>query len=191
MGRKIDVTITYLEQRVRPHLPDARPPEGRFAILRAVDPPVHYYRYLYALVGDPHHWVSRKRLGDEELAAIIQHPDVRVYVLYADGVPAGFTEIDARESDDVEIKFFGLAPDFAGRGLGRYFLTHAIELAWSLGPARVRLETCTLDHPSALPLYQKLGFSVFDQRKGSVELLDGDVPAPPVPTVGLDETARS
>ncbi|MFQ5562854.1 MAG: GNAT family N-acetyltransferase [Parvularculaceae bacterium] len=172
MERKVDVCITYLEQKRRPVLPPPARPPGIVAILRAERPPVHFYRYLYRRIGDPHKWVSRNRLSDEDLAVIIQHPAVYLYVIYVDGVPAGMAEIDARHPKTHEIKFFGLDPDYVGKGLGRFFLTHVIELAWSLQPERLRLETCTLDHPAALPLYQKLGFEVFDQRSGQVELLD-------------------
>lgn len=172
MGQKIDVTITYLEQTSRPALAPAARPRVKIAILRAENPPVHFYRYLYRLIGDPYHWMSRRRLSDDKLAAIIKDPRVYIYVLYVGGVPAGLAELDAREPDIVELKFFGLSQEYHGNGLGRFFLSNTIDLAWSLGPRRVRLETCTLDHPAALPLYQKLGFSVFDQRKGQVELID-------------------
>ncbi len=172
MGRKIDVTITYLEQLKRPVMGAAPRPPGKIAIMRAEDPPVDFYRYLYRVIGDPHLWMSRRRLGDEQLFAIIRDPAVHLYVLYVGGVPAGLAEIDARIPETAELKFFGLAPAFQKQGLGRYFLAHAIDLAWALGPKRLRLETCTLDHPAALPLYQKLGFTVFDQRQGQIELID-------------------
>ena len=172
MPKKIDVLITYLEQTERPAPAQASVPAGKLAILRAQHAPVHFYRYIHEKVGDPHKWVSRKIMDDEAIAKIIHDPNVYLYIFYVDGVPAGLAEIDAREAKIAEIKFFGLVPDFVGRGLGRYFLSHAIDLAWSLHPERVRLETCTLDHPAALPLYQKLGFTVFDQRKGQVELPD-------------------
>ncbi len=169
---RIPVTITYLEQKARPVLPTPVRPHGKIAILRVEHPPVHYYRYLYRLVGDPWKWVSRRRLSDEDLGEIIQDPSVYIYVLYLNGAPAGFAEIDNREPDGAELKFFGLAPEFTGRGLGAYFLTNALDLAWSLDPKRLRLETCTLDHAAALPLYQKMGFRVFDRREGEVELID-------------------
>lgn len=169
-AKRIPVTITYLEQRERCSAPTPAQPRGKIALLRVEKPPVHFYRYLYALVGDPWKWVSRKRLDDAALAEIIHHPSVYVYALYAEGAPAGFAEIDGRDPETAEIKFFGLAPDFTGRGLGRYFLANIIDLAWALAPRRVMLETCTLDHPAALPLYQKMGFRVFDRRDGVVEL---------------------
>ncbi len=172
MGRQIDVTITYLRQTTRPvYAPQPRP-VGKIAILRAENPPTHYYRYLYDLIGRRWNWVSRRGVSDTELAAIIKDPAVRLYVLYVDGVPAGMAEIDAVDRLLVEIRFFGLAPEFIGRGLARYFLSNAIDLAWAPGPSEVRIETCTLDHPAALALYQKFGFAVFDQRQGRIDLLD-------------------
>ncbi|MEK7264873.1 MAG: GNAT family N-acetyltransferase [Pseudomonadota bacterium] len=172
MGRKVDVTITYLRQSVRPSYAPQPRPGRKLSILRAQTPPVHFYRYLYNLVGGPWHWVSRNRLSDAELAAIIESERVYLYVLYVDGVPAGMAEIDAEEAPVVYIRFFGLAPDFIGKGLSRFFLSNAVDLAWSLAPNEVRIETCTLDHPAALALYQKFGFTVFDQRPGRVELPD-------------------
>ena len=169
---KRSVTITYLEQRARPVYPPAPHPPQKLALLRAENPPIHFYRYLYRLVGDPWNWVSRRRMSDRELGEILNNPDVYIYVLYVDGVPGGFAEIDRTNPQIHEIKFFGLTPDFTGRNLGRYFLTNMIDIAWSMDPECVRLETCTLDHPAALPLYQKLGFSVYDQRQGVVELME-------------------
>ncbi len=170
-GTRVSVTITYLEQSERPVLATPPRPRTKVALLRAEKPPIHFYRYLYRLVGDPYNWVSRRRMSDEDLAAIIHDPSVYIYILYVEGVPAGMAEVDARNNDDHELKFFGLAPDRIGGGFGRYFLTNVIDLAWSHEPKRLLLETCTLDHPAALPLYQKFGFQVIDRREGAVELM--------------------
>ncbi|MEO0696742.1 MAG: GNAT family N-acetyltransferase [Pseudomonadota bacterium] len=171
MGEKLDVTITYLRQETRPtSLRPAPAPKG-VALLRAEEPSISYYRYLYDLVGRAYNWVSRRQMSDADLNEIISDPAVYIYVLYCKGVPAGFTEIDARTSDVAEIRFFGVAGAYHGRGLGRFFLQQVIEIAWSLGPSQVELETCTLDHPAALPLYQKLGFVVIDRRQGQVDLI--------------------
>ena len=172
VNKRLDVTITYLEQAERPVLPQPRLPKRKIALMRAENAPVHFYRYLYRLVGDPYHWVSRRRMGDDALREIIHDPDVYGYVLYVEGVPAGFAEIDGRNGRAHELKFFGLAPDFLGQGLGRYFLTNVIDAAWARAPERLLLETCTLDHAAALPLYQKFGFKVTDRREGTVELME-------------------
>lgn len=177
-GARVKVVITYLEQ-TEPQTTAAppAPPVGKIAIMRAEKPPIHFYRYLYRLVGDPYNWVSRRRMNDDELANIIHDPSVYIYILYVNGAPGGFAEVDARHQHDHHIKFFGLAPDFIGRRLGRYFLCQVISLAWARAPKRLLLETCTLDHPAALPLYQKLGFRVFDRQEGVVELMDTAKPA--------------
>ena len=47
----------------------------------------------------------------------------------------------------------------------------AISAAWAHGPKRVTVQTCTLDHPAALPLYQKLGFTPVAQKKEVVRPL--------------------
>ncbi|WP_375203089.1 GNAT family N-acetyltransferase [Hyphococcus sp.] len=168
---RIEVTITYLEQSSRPNLPRPPTPKRKTALMRVENPPIHFYRYLYDLVGAPWNWISRRKMNDEDLAALIHDPDVYLYVLYVDGAPGGMAEIDARKPDVHELKFFGLSPDYVGCGLGRFFLANVLDLAWSHGPQKLRLETCTLDHPAALPLYQKFGFAVTDRRSGVVERL--------------------
>jgi GNAT superfamily N-acetyltransferase len=79
-------------------------------------------------------------------------------VLYLAGQPAGYFELKRHDDASVEITFFGLMPHAIGRGLGRYLLTSAVQEGWALGPTRVWLHTCTLDHASALPNYLKRGF---------------------------------
>ena len=169
----LNVTITYLAQNQRSAAPAPLRPREKTALLRAEQPPLHYYRYLFDRVGAPHRWVSRRYMIDEELELIIHDPDVYLYVLHYNGAPCGMGEIDARKDKhaegDVELKFFGLMPDFIGKGLGRWFLYNVVDLAWALDPQRVILETCTADHPAALPLYQKMGFSVYDQGTGVIE----------------------
>ena len=72
-------------------------------------------------------------------------------------------------SDDeggVEIAYFGLLPEFIGRGLGGALLTSAIEEAWrtSSSVSRVWVHTCTLDHPGALGNYQARGMVIYKQE---------------------------
>jgi GNAT superfamily N-acetyltransferase len=80
-------------------------------------------------------------------------------------VPAGFFEIDARTAPaSTNIAYFGLTGDFIGKGLGKFFLDCAIVAAWATGPKRVTVNTCTLDHPRALGLYQAAGFQIIERR---------------------------
>jgi len=181
MGTVHPITVTFLEMHEEPRLRIPLP-AGRIAIIRAHHPPVHFYRYLYDAVGREYVWVNRKRLSDDELAEIVQDPQVELYVLYVEGAPAGYAELDFRKLPDVELAFFGLMPEFLGRGLGKYLLGQAIKLAWARNPRRLHVQTCTLDHPSALPLYQKCGFVPFAQEETTIEDLDhastGEPPTP-------------
>ena len=59
----------------------------------------------------------------------------------------------------IEIAYFGLLPEYFGRGWGKYLLTEAAREAWRGAPTRVWLHTCTLDHPAALPNYLQRGFT--------------------------------
>ncbi|WP_127523571.1 GNAT family N-acetyltransferase [Mesorhizobium sp. Z1-4] len=165
-GRKaVEVTVTYLEMNARParHVP--LPLNRHVALLAATNVPLHFYRYLQDRVGRDWTWVNALRLSDEELSARLASPACDMRVLYVDGVPAGFFELKLDLSAEVEIAYFGLMEHAAGQGLGRWFLGAAIEVAWEHNPAKVVLQTCTLDHPAALPLYQKMGFSPVGQAR--------------------------
>jgi GNAT superfamily N-acetyltransferase len=160
------VKTTYLQmfaptERVVP------PSRGGLAVVHGKKPTVAYYRSLYDSVGRDYDWTSRKKLSDAELAALLNDPRLEVHVLMADGVPAGFAELDRRIEGEIELVQFGLMPEFIGQGLGRYFLQWTIDKAWSYGPRRFWLHTCTKDHPAALPNYLKAGFAIYkEEMKG-------------------------
>lgn len=172
MSRMVETVVTYLELTKRPvqHVPC--PANLKLMLMRAEKPTVGFYRFLYDAVGRDYSWVDRKKLNDEKLAAIIGNSGVEVWVLYAAGVPAGFFEVDARDSSDVELEYFGLVPEFHGRGIGKWLLSEAVAACWAHNPSRVRVETCTLDGPAALPLYQKMGFEPVARKSKVMELLD-------------------
>ena len=48
--------------------------------------------------------------------------------------------------------------EFIGKGLGKYLLNWAVDQAWSYGPEKLTVDTCTLDHPRAIGEYQRAGF---------------------------------
>lgn len=159
MAAPLDITITYLEMTAPPAEAVSLPPTSGIQILRAVAPPVHFYRYLYNTVGAPWLWYERRQMNDATLESNIHDPLVEIYVLYLHGVPAGYAELDRRTPDIVDLAYFGLMPDFIGQRLGGYFLHWALVRAWRDEPIKVTVNTCTLDHPAALPAYQKAGFT--------------------------------
>ena len=131
------------------------------------------YRRIYDAVGGPHHWTKRLLMNDAELAQLLAEPGVEVWMLEVDGVSAGFTELDLR-TDEVEIAYFGLTPEFTGRGLGKRFLRWIVHNVWARRPRRLWLHTCENDHPAALSNYQKAGFEIYDRKIVEEEVPDFD-----------------
>jgi GNAT superfamily N-acetyltransferase len=159
----IAVTVTFLEMTSPPAHYAPIPYNRPIALLRARQMPNHFYRYLIDRIGRKWHWVNALRLPDDELRAKLADPAREIRVLHLDGVPAGMFEVAPIDEETVELVYFGLMENATGQGIGRWFLGAAIEAAWSRSPRRVVVQTCTLDHPAALPLYQKVGFSPLAQ----------------------------
>jgi GNAT superfamily N-acetyltransferase len=168
--RRIPMTVTFLEMNAKPAVLPPPHPKGKLALLRCEKPSTHFYRYLYDTIGADYYWVDRKRLDPDSLAAVIQDPLNRLYVLYADGSPTGMAELDLRKAGAANISYFGLMPESVGKRLGYFFLYHTCMNAWLEPIQRLTVNTCTLDHPRALPLYQRMGFSPFDRQERFVEL---------------------
>ncbi len=166
---KIESVITSLEMLAPPAPPALAPPRDDVAIVRAHRPTVSFYRFLYNTVGEPWLWGDRRKLSDEALAAVVQHPAVEVFVLHVAGVPAGYSELDRRVEGEVEIGYFGIMPEFLHQKLGPYLLDWTIRTAWSYAPRRLWVHTCTLDHPRALAMYERAGFRAY---KTEVEIGD-------------------
>jgi len=167
----IPVTVTFLEMTRQPASYPHAPMNRNIALMKTRNMPLHYYRYLMDRVGRKWHWVNVLRLSDEELSVKLDRPGRDIRVLYLDGAPAGFFDINPLGPDETEIAYFGMMEHATGMGLGRWFLGAAIEAAWATGPKQVVVQTCTLDHPAALPLYQKLGFSPVGQKREDVSPL--------------------
>lgn len=166
---RVDDVITYLEMREKPALAPVPTPAGKLALLRAEHCTASFYRYLYDTVGEPCLWFERRLLDRAALLAEIRRPGIEIFVLYVGGVPAGYFELDAAPPSETELCYFGLVPDFIGRGLGRYLLQAAIERAWSRPIARLWVHTSPFDHPRALPLYQRMGFVAYRRREVSYQ----------------------
>lgn len=157
--KKLTARVTHLEMTARLSLSVPVPSGVRLAIMRSTEMPVHFYRYLYEQIGRQHHWMMRRVQNDAEVAEAIHAETTEIHVLYVDGNPAGLLEINlAALPETAEILYFGLMPDYQGRGLGKFFLNEAISTAWSHEPQKISIHTNTLDSPRALQLYQRMGF---------------------------------
>ena len=92
----------------------------------------------------------------------VNRDELNTWILLFKNTPAGYFELNTL-ANEVEIAYFGLLPNFIGKGLGGGFLSVAIEKAWEQNKKRVWVHTCNLDHPNALKNYLARGLKIFDE----------------------------
>jgi GNAT superfamily N-acetyltransferase len=180
----VGAIVTYLEMTERPAARQAPDSPLRLDRWPEVDPA--RYRHLFRRVGGKWLWFSRLAMDDRELLAKVAEVHG---VTGPDGADAGFIELDYREAGICTIRFLGLVPELAGQGHGNWLFAETLRLAWAPGVSKVRVHTCSLDHPAALPAYLRAGFvakrrafeSFPDPRLAG--LLPRDA-APQIPLVG-------
>jgi GNAT superfamily N-acetyltransferase len=157
------ITI-YLEMRspeqLRPKHADAR-----FQI-REEKGDWRFNRDLYFAVGERWDWTDKRPWTEAQWKEYAAAPELRTFAAYYGDALAGYYELRRESEPDgrnaaVEIAYFGLLPEFIGRGLGGALLTSAIEEAWLISPKRVWVHTCNRDHPQALANYQARGMVVY------------------------------
>ena len=180
----LGAVVTYLEMNGRPAprpMPDA---PLRMVRWREIDPAK--YRQLFERVGGRWLWYTRLAMDDAALLASV----AEVHAVVDRGrVEVGMVELDFRTERECLIRFLGLVPELAGRGLGKWLFARTLALAWRPGIERVHVNTCSLDHPAALPSYLKAGFTPY---RRSIETfpdprLAGLLPleaAPQIPLLG-------
>jgi GNAT superfamily N-acetyltransferase len=183
-GGHVGTVVTFLEMTQRPPLRPLPPSPLRLERWKQPDPAK--YRTLFRRVGAPWLWYSRLVMDDarlgEEMAEVHAVTDRQ-------GIEVGMLELDLRVAGECLIRFLGLVPELAGKGHGRWLFAHALALAWRPRVARVHVNTCSLDHPAALPSYLRAGFTPYRRAFESFPdpRLLGLLPpetAPQIPLVG-------
>ena len=180
----VAAVVTFLEMTERPPLRPSPESPLRLESWTAVDP--DRYRTLFRRVGANWLWFSRLAMDDATLMANLAEVHV---VIDPTGAEAGFIELDFRTADECLIRFLGLVPELAGRGHGRWLFAQTLDMAWREDVKRVRVHTCSLDHPAALPAYLRAGFRSSSRAFESFPdpRLTGMLPrdcAPQVPLLG-------
>jgi GNAT superfamily N-acetyltransferase len=150
----VGTVVTYLEMDRRPPL---RPmPDSPLRLVGWGDPNPAKYRLLFERIGGRWLWYSRLAMDDETLRASIGEVHA---VLDRRDVEVGLVELDFSEPGECLVRFLGLVPELAGRGHGNWLFAQLMALAWRPGIERLLVNTCSLDHPAALPAYLKAGFT--------------------------------
>lgn len=135
---------------------------------------------MYFRVGENWKWIDKRPWMEEQWKEYANDPNLRTFAGRYENALVGYYDLRRHRSklqagvraglafptvteDDVEIAYFGLLPEFIGRGLGGALLTSAIEKAWAWSPtpSRIWVHTCNRDHPGALNNYKARGFRVY------------------------------
>lgn len=127
-------------------------------------------QFMFRAVGGRWQWFSRLSWNYQQWLDYLSTQQVRTWLLWVRGTPAGYIELLKQADQSVEIKFFGLLPQFIGKGLGTALADAAVMLATQWQASKIWLHTCSADHPSALKNYQQAGF-VITSTQHSTEAL--------------------
>src|SRR5207248_5685035 len=162
----MSVVTTYLEMHSPDQLRPKRCTDRRFNIQEKIERDWRFNRDLYLAVGQMWSWNDKRLWSDEQWKDYGLAPELRTFGAYFDNALAGYYELRRDQEGGVEIAYFGLLPEFIGRGLGGALLTSAIEEAWRTSPSvtRVWLHTCTLAHPGALGNFQARRMVIYQQE---------------------------
>ena len=164
---KIAAVVTYLEMLECPR--DTSTPSPSLSLRQVQNPSLKWYREIFRRAGEQWLWWSRIEMTEAQLTAVLNVQTNEVFIAENNGVEVGMAELDRSQPGQVEIAFFGLYPEWVGKGLGRLFMNALLQRAWSAAASRVWVHTCTLDSPAALPFYVKCGFRPY---KRAVEVAD-------------------
>ena len=170
------VTTWYLEQTNPAQLRRARVPDPAPLVMQARDPLPEFSRFLYTAVGGDWHWIDRLSWTYARWREYLARPQVQTWVMYVEGTPAGYIELEQQSESNVELAYFGLIKSFIGRGLGGHLLTRGIEQAWAMNAKRVWVHTCALDGEHALANYQARGMRLYNTETAEKEV--GITPGP-------------
>ena len=156
MVRTTHLEITSREQWIR------RSREAvDFDVRECVVKQPRFNRFLYEYIGGNWRWIDRLVWPAQQWHDYAANDNLRTFVAYRQGSIAGYYELQRQDGGSVEIRIFGLAPEFIGRSYGGPLLDSAIETAFAWDASRVWVHTCTNDHPNALTNYLKSGFKIF------------------------------
>lgn len=190
----MEITTWYLEQTSAADVTDGAAPSVPLQIGRAQLPSPELSRFLYAAVGGDWFWTDRLGWTWQQWQDYLDRDGLETWVAYVQGTPAGYIELDGTREKEVEVAYFGLLPQFAGKRIGGHLLAAGLRHAWTLGDRwagkapveRVWLHTCSLDGPVAMANYQARGMRVYRTETEIVEL-----PAvTPGPWPGADRPRR-
>ena len=120
-GQKVGYYVSYLSMDSAPNFDWPSFNEiNAIAVKESPDISVEAFLSLYEKVGKNYEWTDQFLKDKEEVELFLQHGSVKVFQLYFDRSLAGFFVLDFRINKICDLSYFGLIPDYIGKGLGSY-----------------------------------------------------------------------
>ncbi len=166
----VDVTTWHLEMLDPSQLLAPEAPRTPAELREARRPSPELGRFLYTATGGNWYWFDRLPWTYDQWLDRLSDPRVETWVMFVDGTPAGYFELEGSIEDDVEIAYFGVMPGFIGGKLGGWLLGEAIRRGWAMGARRVWVHTCSLDAPQARANYEARGMRLFKEVTEPIEV---------------------
>jgi GNAT superfamily N-acetyltransferase len=160
--KKVPIHVWHLQMTSKPV--ESVSASDLYDLRKAETPLPELNRFLYVTVGAPWNWYMRLTWSWQKWHDYLAQATVSTWVAYQGATPIGYFELQKQAGGNAEIVYFGLLPEFVGKGVGGALLEDAIHQAWQLANNRIWLHTCTLDHPNALPNYLRRGFEIFKEE---------------------------
>lgn len=162
----VSYLVMYAPEQLR-----AKPFDDPRLVIHPVNPPSwQFNQSMYRRIGADWNWQEKRDWPEDRWRAYVEAPGLHSFAATWSGEPAGYFELREDAHGGIEITYFGLLAGFIGKGLGGAMLGCALQRAWMLGPDRVWVHTCTLDHPAALANYQARGMRIY---RTAIETVSG------------------
>ena len=165
------VTVSYLVMYAPEELRAKYPVAPRLQIQPVSPPRWQFNQSMYRRIGADWYWQEKRDWPDDRWREYAEAPGLHTFAASYAGEAAGYFELRHDPHGGIEIVYFGLLAAFIGKGLGGAMLGRALQHAWALGPERVWVHTCTLDHPAALANYEARGMRIY---RTAIETLTGN-----------------
>ena len=133
-----------------------------FRVLQLTTPSPEFNWFMYQIIGPDYRWGGRNDWSKENWTAFVSKPSLETWLAYQDGNPVGYYEMELMKDRTIKIHCVGLIKKYIGLGLGAHLLSHCVDRGWQHNPTKITLNTCSHDHPRALPNYLKRGFRMED-----------------------------
>lgn len=157
----VDQTVTYLEMTSPDELIPGTVPTADVRLENVDVTALPLIRSTSDRIAAPHHWTTLE-WSEQRWLEVLSSSTLRSWIARVGPDVAGLVQLQVHPGPEVEVRTFGLVPEFVGRGFGGHFLTLAVQLTWEVtGVDRVWLHTSSLDHPHALGNYRSRGFRPF------------------------------